>query len=204
MRNVIFDLGGVVLEWNPDAILESYYADSEARVILKSALFQHPDWLLMDRGMLTETEAVTRLEQRTGRPRLELIGLFDAVRRSLLPKPETVALIERLVRQHVPLYCLSNMAADTFSYLHEHHAFWPAFRGIVISGQIQMMKPDHEIFEYLLNRYGLTPAETVFIDDHQPNIRAARDLGIHTVWFRNARQCEADLIPLLGAKRQSA
>jgi putative hydrolase of the HAD superfamily len=199
VRNVVFDLGGVVFEWNPDSILRGYYPEAEAQVSLKSALFQHPDWLLMDRGVFSETEVIARLEERTGRPRSELQGLLDAVRHSLLPKSDTVTLIERLAQQHVPLYCLSNMPASTFSYLRERHAFWPVFRGIVISGQIQMLKPDREIFEYLLNRYDLTPADTVFIDDHEPNIQAAQDLGMHTVWFRNARQCEADLLPLLHA-----
>jgi FMN phosphatase YigB (HAD superfamily) len=65
-----------------------------------------------------------------------------------------VALIERLAQRQIPLYCLSNMSAGTFKYLREKHAFWSAFRGIVISGEIQMMKPEPEIFEYLLRRYG--------------------------------------------------
>ncbi len=133
MRNVIFDLGGVVLEWNPDKILESYYADPAARAALKAALFEHQDWLQLDRGMLTESEALARLVGRTGRPSAELSGLFDAVRRSLEPKAETVALLDDLARRNIPLYCLSNMAASTFAYLRERHAFWPAFKGIVIS-----------------------------------------------------------------------
>jgi putative hydrolase of the HAD superfamily len=125
-------------------------------------------------------------------------GLFDAVRNSLQPKPHTVALIERLARQGVPLYCLSNMPASTFAYLREQHAFWPAFSGIVISGEIKMMKPEREIFEYLLDRFDLAPAESVFVDDHLPNIEAARAIGLHTVLFRDAQQCELELEPLLG------
>jgi putative hydrolase of the HAD superfamily len=73
------------------------------------------------------------------------------------------------------------------------------FRGIVISGEIKMMKPEPEIFQYLLRRYELSPSETVFVDDHRPNIEAAQALGLHTVWFRDARQCEVELEHLLGA-----
>jgi putative hydrolase of the HAD superfamily len=141
MRNIIFDLGGVVLEWNSDLILERFYSDLDVRVAVKAGLFQHADWLQMDRGMLTESEVVTRVEKRTGRPTEELIDLFDAVRASLQPKPDTVALIERLAHSCVPLYCLSNMPASTFAYLRKRYAFWPRFRGIVISGEIKMMKP---------------------------------------------------------------
>jgi putative hydrolase of the HAD superfamily len=199
MRNVIFDLGGVVLDWNPDAILEGYYTDPKERATMKAALFKHPDWLQMDRGTLTESEALGRLQQRTGRKVAELSGLFDAVRSSLRPKADTVALLKSLARRDVPLYCLSNMPASTFGYLREQHGFWNVFKGIVISGEIKMAKPEREIFEYLLRRYALAAAETVFVDDHAPNIQAAQTLGLHTVWFRDARQCELELERLLAA-----
>jgi putative hydrolase of the HAD superfamily len=199
MRNVIFDLGGVVLEWSPDAILEGYYTDPQERAAMKTALFKHPDWLQMDRGTLTESEALARLQQRTGRPVAELSGLFDAVRGSLRPKADTLALLKSLARRDVPLYCLSNMPASTFAYLREQHAFWNVFKGIVISGEIKMAKPEREIFEYLLRRYALAAADTVFVDDHAPNIAAAEKVGLHTVWFRDAAQCALELEQLLGA-----
>lgn len=199
MRNVIFDLGGVVLDWNPDAILEGYYTDPSARAAMKSALFKHPDWLQLDRGTLTESEVLGRLQQRTGSPEEELFGLFEAIRSSLRPKADTVALLQSLAQRQVPLYCLSNMAASTFAYLREQHGFWDAFRGIVISGEIKMAKPEREIFEYLLRRYALSASETVFVDDHAPNIQAAQELGLHTVWFRDAGQCALELERLLAA-----
>ena len=198
MRNVIFDLGGVVLDWNPDAILEAYYEAHEVRAVMKRELFQHPDWLHMDRGLFSEADVVSRLEKRTGRPTKELQGLLDAVRASLSAKQETVALIERLAQRGVPLYCLSNMPATTFVYLKERHDFWPKFRGIVISGEIRMMKPEREIFEYLLQRYNLIPSDTAFVDDLAPNVEAARAIGLHAVLFRDAVQCAEELATFLG------
>jgi putative hydrolase of the HAD superfamily len=197
VRSVIFDLGGVVLEWSPDSILEQYYADQESRETLKSILFQHPDWLLMDRGVLLESDVIDRLRQRTARPTDELTGLLQAVRDSLKPKADTVALIGRLAQRQVPIYCLSNMPATTFAYLRQRYDLWSVFRGIVISGEIRMMKPEREIFDHLLTRYQLVAGDTIFIDDHEPNIRAAAELGINTIWFRDARQCEAELEPML-------
>ena len=198
MRKVIFDLGGVVLDWNPDAILENYYEEGDARALMKRELFQHPDWLHMDRGLFSEADVVSRVQKRTGRPADELHGLLDAVRASLSAKQETVALIERLSERGVPLYCLSNMPATTFAYLKDRHDFWPRFRGIVISGEIRMMKPEREIFEYLIKRYNLVPGATAFVDDLAPNIEAARALGLHGVLFRNAAQCGEDLDAFLG------
>lgn len=75
MRNVIFDLGGVVFDWNPDAILAGCYADPGLRATLKAAVFQHEDWLLMDRGVLTEADAIARFESRNGRSTQELAKL---------------------------------------------------------------------------------------------------------------------------------
>jgi HAD superfamily hydrolase (TIGR01509 family) len=199
VKNVIFDLGGVVIDWNPDRILTSYYADPEMRAVMKTALFLHPDWLQLDRGTLHETALLARAAARTGRPAAELEGLFAAVRESLHTKTETVTLLEKLSGRGVPLYCLSNMSSDIFGYLRERHSFWGVFRGIVISGDIQMMKPEPEIFEFLLRRYGLTATQTVFVDDSQPNVEAARGLGIHPVWFKSAEQCELELEKVLAS-----
>lgn len=200
LKNVIFDLGGVLIEWNPDRILDSYYTEPEVRAIMKAQMFQHADWLQLDRGTMNEAELVARLGVRTGRPAAELSGLFDAVRESLHAKPDTVTLLEKLHRRGVPLYCLSNISSDIFKYLRERHSFWGVFRGIVISGDLQIMKPEPEIFELLLNRYGMTAAQTVFIDDNASNIEAARAHGIHTVWFKNAGQCELELEEILAGE----
>lgn len=192
-KNVIFDLGGVVLEWNPDRILAAYYSDPEVRALMKKQMFQHPDWLDLDRGTLHESTVLERASERTGRPLAEVQGLFQAVRESLHTKPDTVALLEKLYVRDVPLYCLSNISADIFEYLRERHSFWHVFKGIVISGAIQMLKPEPEIFQHLLALYGLEARETAFVDDNAPNVEAARTLGIHAVWFKNAEQCESEL-----------
>jgi putative hydrolase of the HAD superfamily len=193
VKNVIFDVGGVLLDWDPGRILEGYYADAAERAAMKQAIFLHADWLELDRGAMSESALLERIGGRAGRPVPELANLFEVVRASLQPKTDTLALLAALAARHVPLYCLSNMPPGTFIYLKERFEFWGLFDGIVISGEINMVKPQPEIFEYLLNRHGLAAADTVFIDDHAPNIDAAKALGLHTVLFQNAKQCEAAL-----------
>ncbi len=78
------------------------------------------------------------------------MGLFEAIRSSLKPKADTVALVERLAKRQVPFYCLSNMPASTFSGLRGQHAFWSAFRGIVILDEIKVIKPQRELEHLLL------------------------------------------------------
>ena len=199
MLNVVFDLGGVVFEWDPDKILSDYYPDPESRRAMKAAVFQHPDWLRMDRGTLAEAEMVARVRERTGRPEAEVGGLLEAVRVSLTPKPETLEWLRALAESDVPLYCLSNMPASTFAYLSERHGFLGLFRGTVISGEVKLIKPEREIFELLLERFGLAGERTVFIDDHLPNIKAAQALGIHTIWFQGAHRAQVELEGLLRA-----
>jgi putative hydrolase of the HAD superfamily len=198
MRNVIFDLGGVVLDWNPDHIVARVQPVPELRASLKAALFGHADWRLFDRGALTEPELIERLQLRIGASRQEVEVILDAVRHSLVVKPETLQLIRALQARGTPLYCLSNMPGSIYAHLRQRHDFWDAFNGIVISGEVQMMKPEPEVFRHLLATFNLRPEESVFIDDLLANIESARQVGLHTVWFKDAAQCRRELDQILG------
>jgi putative hydrolase of the HAD superfamily len=197
MRNVIMDLGGVLLEWNPDRILEPFQPDPLLRTQLRATLFGHPDWRQFDRGTLTESELLDRLQQRTGRSRDEFVAIIDAVRHALLAKPDVVELVMGLRQRGFDLYCLSNMPAPIYAHLRERHGFWHVFRGIVISGEIQLMKPEPEVFLHLLDRFGLQAQESVFVDDLEVNVEAARAVGLHAILFRSTAQCQQELDELL-------
>jgi HAD superfamily hydrolase (TIGR01509 family) len=197
VRNVIFDLGGVLLEWNPDDILSRFQPDCELRSRLRAELFGHADWRMFDRGGMSESEVIDRMQARIGLARAELIAIVDAVRESLVEKPDTVKLIRALHQRGVALYCLSNMPASIYAELRIRHEFWDVFRGIVISGEVMMVKPEPEVFTHLLERFGLRAGETVFIDDLPANIEAARRIGLHTIQFRDAAQCQQELDGLL-------
>ena len=202
VRNVIFDLGGVLLEWNPDNILSPFEPDAELRIRLRADLFG-ADWRLFDRGGLTESDLIARLQARIGLSRAELSAIVNAVRESLVEKPATVKLVRALHQRGIPLYCLSNMPASIYAYLRRRHAFWDVFRGIVISGEVRMLKPEPEVFAHLLERFDLRAEETVFVDDLAANIAAAQAAGLRTVWFRDVVQCQRELgrwIPLTACK----
>jgi FMN phosphatase YigB (HAD superfamily) len=193
VRNVIFDFGGVLVRWQPEAVIAAFYADEALRARVRAAVFTHPDWIDLDRGTLTESLAIERFAERMQRPAEEMHALLDAIKDSLAPMPESLALLEELVRRDVPLYGLSNMAASIFALLKSRHDHWDRFRGIVISGEIGLVKPDPAIFHHIAERYALVPAETIFIDDHMPNIESARRLGFHTIHFSDAAQCRREL-----------
>jgi putative hydrolase of the HAD superfamily len=193
IRNVIFDFGGVLVRWKPEEIITGFYPDEDRRARLRQTVFQHPDWVDMDRGTLSEAAAIERFSARMQRPAAEMRGLMQTVRESLTPMEETVALLETLAERGVPLYGLSNMSTETFAHLRSRYGHWDRFRGIVISAEVKMVKPDPEIFDYIARRYGLLPEETVFIDDHPPNIESARRHGFRAIRFADAHQCRAEL-----------
>jgi putative hydrolase of the HAD superfamily len=193
MLNIIFDLGGVVFDWNPDAIIGAVFEDPELQAIIRREVFEHPDWSETDRGTLTRAEAVVRWARRTGRPVAELEALMHTADVSMQLETATLALMEELAGQGRPLYCLSNMPAERYAYLRQTYDFWDLFSGIVISAHVKMVKPEPGIFEHLLATYRLDPATTLFVDDSPKNISAARSLGIQGILFTTALACRRQL-----------
>ncbi|HEU4921767.1 MAG TPA: HAD family phosphatase [Burkholderiales bacterium] len=191
--NLVFDLGGVVVRWDPDSIIAGVFSDPGIRSKVKADVFSHPDWLELDRGTLGREEAIVRAAQRIGVAVEEIRRLLYAVPPSLTVFPDTVDLLYRLKRQGYPLYCLSNMHFASIEYLEREHTFWEVFDGRVISCRLKLCKPESAIYEHLLQTYALAASETLFIDDVQKNLDAAAELGIRTLRFENARQCERGL-----------
>ena len=189
----MFDLGGVVVRWDPDAIIAGVFSDLEVQRKAKTALFEHPDWLELDRGTLGRDEAIARAAQRSGISVPDMKRLMHAVPPSLVVFPETVALLRRLKKKGYPLYCLSNMHFASIEHLEQNETFWDVFQGRVISCRLNLCKPEPGIYEHLLRAFGLQAADTLFIDDVQKNLDAAAKLGIRTLRFENAAQCAREL-----------
>lgn len=202
-RNVVFDFGGVLLRWKPQEIIDTFYADEASRQALRLSVFQHTDWKDMDAGHLDEEDAVRRFAARLGTPPEEMRALMQHIKDSLTPLEDSFVIVNDLARRGVPLFGLSNMPAFTFDHLRRRYTHWEVFRGIVISGEVKLVKPDRAIFDHISRQYGLAPSETIFIDDHPPNVEAARQLGFHTVLFREPLQCALEL-RLLGLETSAA
>ena len=192
-QNVIFDFGGVLVRWKPQEIIDNFYEHEDLRTRLREEVFQHTDWLEMDRGTLEEADAVERFAVRMKRPAAEMRELLQRVKDSLVPMEASLAIVNDLVQRGIPVYGLSNMSSSTFAHLEDRHAIWDVFRGIVISGHIKLVKPDPRIFEHISQTYGLVPEETAFIDDLKPNVEAASRCGFRGIQFESAAQCRGEL-----------
>lgn len=194
--NIVFDLGGVVFTWRPDAVIASVFEDPVTQALVKAQIFQHPDWVELDRGTIDQERAIVRGSSRTGLPRKDIERLFDAVPRSLTPIPGTIDLLQAIRETANGLFVLSNMSRASISHLEREHEIWPLFNGTVISCRIKKVKPEIDIYEFLLSEFRLQPAETVFIDDMHENLAAAASIGIKTIRFVDPAQCRQDLVKL--------
>ena len=189
-RPVVFDLGRVVVEWRPDTLIASLGANEPVRARLRREIFQHDDWLALDRGTLDHEDAVARFAHRTGVGEEQIGALLALVAPSLTPKADTLALMRALQASGHPLYYLSNMARTSIEYLERTHEYWALFSGGVVSCRELLLKPEPAIYRCLLDRYGLRAADTIFIDDNQANVDAAAALGITAIQFTDAASCE--------------
>jgi putative hydrolase of the HAD superfamily len=194
--NIVFDLGGVVVRWEPEALIAELFDDLEVRRVVHSEFVSHPDWVELDRGTLVPEEAVARASVRTGLSHFELNDFLQRVPSALVAITDTVELLYRLKAEGHSLYCLSNMHFASIEYLERTYDFFDVFSGKVISCRLNLCKPEPKIYSHLLETYRLHATETVFIDDVDVNLAAARRFGIQTIRFETAYQCANQLTTL--------
>ncbi|HEY9160799.1 MAG TPA: HAD family phosphatase [Desulfomonilia bacterium] len=191
--NIIFDLGGVVVTWKPENLVQSFTDDLRIQHILLTELIRHPDWIELDRGTLSLPDAIKQCSDRTGLSTEEIYRFMKMVPPSLIPIADTIEIMNTLKYNGHSLFCLSNMHKESIDYLEKTYSFLNAFKGVVVSCRINLVKPDPKIFKHILSIYNLEPAQTLFIDDSPANTESAENLGIKSILFRNAAQCLNDL-----------
>lgn len=201
--NVVFDFGAVLFTWRPAELLRRYFPERAASETLAAelaqAVFAHADWHQFDRGVLPMIEVVTRTAARLGLAPDALMRLVESIPDHLVPLPDTLTLLAqlRLLREQQgdapKLYFLSNMPAPFARTLVQRHAFLQCFDGGFFSSDVQLVKPEPEIYALLESRYALVPARTIFIDDNAANVQAAQVRGWQGIEFESARQVQAQL-----------
>lgn len=206
--NLVFDFGAVLIDWQPARLVAQYFpqmtATSQTAEPLARAIFSHADWHAFDRGALTQEEVTERTAQRLSLPHAQVHSLVSGIGGRLVPIDETLAVLADLVhrrrqRADVSLYFLSNMPLPYARVLEQKHAFLNWFDGGIFSGDVQLVKPEPNIFQLLQTRYALEPGETLLIDDLQGNVNAACALGWQGLQFTSAQQLRSDLDTLIGS-----
>jgi 2-haloacid dehalogenase len=193
IETVAFDLGGVLIDWNPRHLYRRLL-DDEAAIERFLAEVCTPEWnATLDAGH-PFTDGVAQLV----REHPEQAGLIEAYW-SRWPEmlggcfTETLKIMRRLRAEGIPIYALSNWSNETFASTRDRFPFLDEFDGILLSGQVGVGKPDPAIFRRFLERFGLTAESTVFIDDNPANVAVAQSLGLQALLFRNAAQVRLEL-----------
>jgi len=204
-RAVVFDLGGVLIDWNPRHLYRKLLPD-EGAVEAFLAEVCTADWTYQQDAGRTAAEAGAELSGRHP-DRAELIAAYYGRWEEMLGGAieEAVAVLEELDAARVPLYALTNWSRETFPIARRRFGFLQRFRGIVVSGEERAAKPDPRIYRALVERYQLDPAACLFIDDSAPNVQAAREVGMAGVRFESAAQLRRELaalgLPVRAAER---
>lgn len=190
---IVFDLGGVLIDWNPRHLYRKIHSDDRVIEDFLTEVDFYGWNAAMDRGM-PMADGVAQLT-RAFPHRAEWIDAWmQRWRESLLgPIPGTVAILEELRAAKFPLMALSNWGADTFAAVRGDYPFLAYFEHIVLSGEERVMKPDAEIFRRLLARSGRRAEECLFIDDVAANVAAARSLGFDAIQFRSPDELRREL-----------
>ena len=196
IKNVVFDLGGVLIDWDPRHYFKKYFADTEEMEYFLREICS-PGWnTQMDAGKPFE-EGVRELQAE--HPEYsEAIEHFWKHWADMLGGPidESVKLLKELKAEDYRVFALTNWSAETFPVALERYDFLKLFEGIVVSGKVKVAKPDKKIFQYLLNTYEIDARETVFIDDNKANIATASSLGFHAFLFDTAANVQSEIAKL--------
>jgi 2-haloacid dehalogenase len=190
---VVFDLGGVLIDWNPRHLYRKLFADEAAMEAFLATVCTQEWNERQDAGRSFSEAAALLCEQHPQHAELiEAFGArFDEMMRG--PIEGTVTILETLHERGVPLYALSNWSAETYPLAAKRFEFLNLFRGMVISGEVGVIKPDPRIFRILLERHRIEPGKAVYIDDNPRNAEAARAFGIHGIHFTDPAKLRREL-----------
>ena len=177
-KNIIFDLGGVMVDFDPKTYLVDRFCNAEVEEQVSQLTFESEEWKLLDAGLITRSEANLRMLARAkeyGRA-FEVQGVLDDWMHILRPRRRMQELVRRLKNHGYSVYYLSNIPEDVLALLKERGVL-DRFDGGVASCEVHINKPDPRIYQALLDQYGLKASECVFIDDNLANVQAAFTLG---------------------------
>tara|TARA_B100001175_G_C19511504_1_gene644227 strand:- start:2166 stop:2783 length:618 start_codon:yes stop_codon:yes gene_type:complete len=195
IKNIIFDLGGVLIDWNPEYLYLKVFEGDRKKMQWFFEEICTMDWNEnQDAGYPIEQATEERVRMF---PQYEdWIRMYYGRWEEMLGEPiaETVEILNQLLKNtDYRVAALSNWSEETFPIALERFEFLHRFEGIVVSGSEKMRKPFHEIYQLSLDRFGFKAKETLFIDDNLRNIEGAADMGIQTIQFRSIDDLKLNL-----------
>ena len=193
IRHIVFDLGRVLIRWEPDIPYRRLIPDEAARNHFLAEICNHAWLLKTDRGETWESAEQELIAEHTDKA--DLIRAFRRHHAEMLPGEieASVILAESLIARGMDVTALTNWAPDTFPEAVKRFPILSRFRGITVSGRVGIVKPDPAIYALHATTFGLNPAATLFFDDNPVNVEAARKAGWKAEVVTTPEQLRADL-----------
>lgn len=194
IKNVILDVGRVLVEWDPQRAMRELGFDEETVKAVADATVNTPIWGETDRGVWSDEQILSAFYEKAPSYKKEIRMFWDHVDLAIWQFPYTKEWIADMKKQGLRVYILSNYGEWTYEKTKEKALdFLPLTDGAIFSYTVKKIKPDRAIYETLLERYGLNAGECVFIDDLENNINGAKEAGIHGIRFQKIEQVKRDL-----------
>lgn len=190
---VIFDLGGVLFDWNPRYLYRKIFSDPKEMETFLTEVCNH-DWNIQQDGGRTWAEAIQELVPKFPHYESEIRAFWERWPEMLKGTiDETLVVFRALQKAGYTCYALTNWSAETWVYPLADYPFLQEFKGILVSGEEHMKKPDPEIYELILSRYDIDRTKAVFIDDSKANVAGSKAVGLEAIRFTNAETLKNDL-----------
>lgn len=193
IKNVVFDIGNVLVKWSPlDIVKMTFGEDCNAEELVDTYIHNQVFWDL-NRGRFSLQTAKHLLVNETEHTLDEIERLFDNLFLSLTPVAGGFELLQRLHKAGYRILTLTDNVHEIVAYLKETYEFWPYFDGGVVSADVDLLKPEPEIYQTLIEKCQIIPQESVFMDDMPNNVLGAKDKGLHAFQFTTAQDAEMQL-----------
>ncbi len=199
IRNIVFDLGNVLISFRPGEYLEKAGYPEDLRGKIMKDIFMGSEWLLLDNGDIDTREAIDRISRKSSLKRDEIERIFNKRTEIMFPLGDNTKILPALKESGYSLYYLSNFPADIFDDIKNSNDFFRNFDGGIISSHVRYSKPESEIFRILFNRYGLVPEESLYIDDNELNVKAGEELGMKGFFTRGSTDISSGLRSFLAS-----
>lgn len=178
IKNLVFDLGNVLLSFRPAEYLEKNKYPETIKAIILTDIFGSTEWQMLDRGEISTPDAIESISKKSSLRKEEIVHIFNLRTDLMFPLDLNVRLLPVLKKRGLRLYFLSNFPGDIFEEIRTGYYFFKHFDGGLISAEAKHAKPDIRIYELLMEKYSLIPEECLFIDDLEANVISARESGM--------------------------
>lgn len=193
IRNIIFDIGNVLTDYRWEGFLADKGFDAEMIQKIAKASVMHPAWAEYDRGTWTDEQVLAAFVKDAPQLERELYQAFTSIAGIVTPRAYAIPWLQELKAKGYHVYYLSNFSHKAEVECADALNFLPEMEGGILSYKEHLIKPEPEIYQLLLKRYGLKAEESVFLDDTLKNVEAAEEQGIHGIHFLTKEQAEEEL-----------